>query len=123
MIPEILDRLKTSPEKKDQWSFYGHLTAYWASIYGHRGGVFQNLTMKEVEDARATATEGHFVINISAHKTSQAFGAAQLALDQEEYGWLEEFLSLRSNLVGGRVANYFFFTSKATSCKNLNKYF
>lgn len=25
--------LKTAVEKKDQWSFYGHLTAYWASIY------------------------------------------------------------------------------------------
>lgn len=52
-------------EKKDQWSFYGHLTAYWASIYGHRGGVFQNLTIKEVEDARKTVTEGNFVINVS----------------------------------------------------------
>ncbi len=28
--------LKTAVEKKDQWSFYGHLTAYWASIYWHQ---------------------------------------------------------------------------------------
>ncbi len=120
--------------------------------------MFQNLTIKEVDDARKTASEGHFVINvsgslsvclslsfslsvwlykkkkkhlccfslflqISAHKTNQAFGAAQLALDQEEYGWLEEFLSLRSTLVGGKDAKYFFYTSKTSSCKNLNQYF
>ncbi|KAL1249532.1 hypothetical protein QQF64_020537 [Cirrhinus molitorella] len=118
-----LNCLKSGAEKKDQWSFYGHLTAYWASIYGHRGGVFQNLTIKEVEDARKTESEGHFVINISADKTNQAFGAAQLALDEEEYRWLEEFLALRSTLVGGNDAKYFFFTSKPSSCKNLNKYF
>ncbi|XP_016380028.1 uncharacterized protein LOC107717704 [Sinocyclocheilus rhinocerous] len=123
MIPEILNRLKTAVEKKDQWSFYGHLTTYWASIYGHRGGVFQNLTIKEVEDTRKTVTEDKFVINISAHKTNQAFGAAQLALDQEEYGWLQQFLSLRSTLVGCKNAHYFFFTSKLSSCKNLNQYF
>ncbi|XP_016373395.1 uncharacterized protein LOC107712588 [Sinocyclocheilus rhinocerous] len=121
-IPEILNKFST-PLKKDQWSFYGHLTAYWASIYGHRGGVFQNLTIKEVEDSRKTVTEDKFVINISAHKTNQAFGPAQLALDQEEYGWLQQFLSLRSTLVGGKNAHYFFFTSKLSSCKNLNQYF
>ncbi|RXN37522.1 hypothetical protein ROHU_001978 [Labeo rohita] len=122
-IPEILDLLESGAERKTQWSFYGHLTAYWASIYGHRCGVFQNLTIQEVEDAHKTGSEGHFVINISAHKTNQAFGAAQLALDKEEYGWLEKFLSLRSTLLGGKDATYFFFTSKAGSCKNLNQYF
>lgn len=62
-------------------------------------------------------------LQISAHKTNQAFGAAQLAMDAEEYGWLEEFLSMRSTLVGGKDAHYFFFTSKPSSCKNLNQYF
>lgn len=112
------DRLKSGAEKKDQWSFYGHLTTYWASIFGHCSGVFQNMSSKEVEDAHKTASEGQLVINvsgslsvclslsfcmvflkkclcrfllflqISAHKTNQAFGAAQLALDQEKYGWM-----------------------------------
>ncbi|KAL0152501.1 hypothetical protein M9458_052224 [Cirrhinus mrigala] len=111
-IPEILDLLESGAEKKTQWSFYGHLTAYWASIYGHRSRVFQNLTIQEVEDVHKTGSEGHFVINISAHKTNQAFGAAQLALDKEEYGWLEKFLSLRSTLLGGKDATYFFFYFK-----------
>ncbi|RXN14519.1 hypothetical protein ROHU_009064 [Labeo rohita] len=115
--------LKSDPEKKHQWSFYGHLTTYWASIYGHRSGVFQNLTIQEVVEARQRASEGCFVIEILAHKTNQAFGAAQLALDQEEYVWLEQFLSIRSTLVGGNDTKYFFFTSKPSSCKNLNQYF
>ncbi|RXN14505.1 hypothetical protein ROHU_009048 [Labeo rohita] len=114
---------KVAQEKKHQWSFYGHLTAYWASIYGHRSGVFQNLTIQEVEEARQMASEGCFVIKILAHKTNQAFGAAQLALDQEAYGWVEQFLSIWSTLVGGNDVKYFFFTSKPSSCKNLNQYF
>ncbi|CAM4568603.1 unnamed protein product [Leuciscus chuanchicus] len=122
-IPEILACLRKSGDKKDLWSFYGHLTAYLACIYGHRGGVFQNMTIKEVEEGQQTAREGIYVINISTHKTNQAFWAAQLALDAEEYGWLQEFLSIRSTLVGGKDAHYLFFTSKPSSCKNLNQYF
>ncbi|KAK9976842.1 hypothetical protein ABG768_018665 [Culter alburnus] len=60
---------------------------------------------------------------ISTHKTNQAFGAAQLALSGEEYGWLTDFLDMRPYLVGGETAHYFFFTSKPSSCKNLNQYF
>lgn len=44
-------------------------------------------------------------------------------MNAEEYGWLEEFLSMRSILVGGENAHYFFFTSKPSYCKNLNQYF
>ncbi|XP_067249026.1 uncharacterized protein [Chanodichthys erythropterus] len=123
MIPEILACLRKSGDKKNQWSFYGHLTAYLACLYGHRGAVFQNMTIKEVEEAQQTAREGTYVITISAHKTNQAFGAAQLAMDAQEYEWLEEFLSMRSILVGGKDAHYFFFTSKPSICKNLNQYF
>ncbi|CAM4733718.1 unnamed protein product [Leuciscus chuanchicus] len=98
---------RTRKVRKDQWSFYGHLTAYLASIFGHCDGVFQNMTIGE----------------ISSHKTNQAFGAAQLALSEEEYGWMREFLAVREYLVGGSDAHYFFFTSKPSSCKNLNQYF
>ncbi|XP_056094661.1 uncharacterized protein LOC130073220 [Rhinichthys klamathensis goyatoka] len=122
-IPEILASLRKSGDKKDQWSFYGHLTAYLACIYGHHDWVFQNITIKEVEEGQQTAREGSYVINISTHKINQAFWAAQLALDAEEYGWLQEFLSMRSTLVGGKDAHYLFFTSKPSSCKNLNQYF
>ncbi|XP_073729772.1 uncharacterized protein [Misgurnus anguillicaudatus] len=47
-IPEVLDQLENDLQQKTQFSFYGYLTAYYASIYGHRLGVFQNLTIREV---------------------------------------------------------------------------
>ncbi|XP_048010905.1 uncharacterized protein LOC125244732 [Megalobrama amblycephala] len=122
-IPDILAHLRETADRALQWSFYGHLTAYLACIYGHRGGVFQNMTIAEVEVAKTGSQEGCFVINISTHKTNQAFGAAQLALSGEEYGWLADFLDMRPYLVGGEHAHYFFFTSKPSSCKNLNQYF
>ncbi len=59
------ESLKTQPESKDQWSFYGHLTAYLASIYGHRGGVFQNMLIKEVEGAKKSTSGDSYVINVS----------------------------------------------------------
>lgn len=57
--------LRKSGDKKNQWSFYGHLTAYLACLYGHRGAVFQNMTIKEVEEAQQTAREGTYVITVS----------------------------------------------------------
>ncbi|XP_067301019.1 uncharacterized protein [Pseudorasbora parva] len=122
-IPKILARLCQSPNRNDQWSFYGHLTAYFACIYGHRSGVFQNMTIQEVEAARKNSKDGCYVINISTHKTNQAFGAAQLALNEEEFEWMTGFLELRPYMVGGADPTYFFFTSKPSSCKNLNQYF
>ncbi|KAI7807084.1 hypothetical protein IRJ41_019463, partial [Triplophysa rosa] len=58
-------RLKTTPTSKDQWMFYGHLTAYLATIYGHRGGMFQNMLVEEVTGARKTDPAGNFLINVS----------------------------------------------------------
>lgn len=37
----LTPRLKVTGDRKDQWSFYGHLTACPACICGHRGGLFQ----------------------------------------------------------------------------------
>ncbi|XP_039528819.1 uncharacterized protein LOC120479993 [Pimephales promelas] len=122
-IAEILACLKVTLDRKDQWSFYGHLTAYLACIYGHRSGVFQNMTIAEVEAARQATMDGCYVINISTHKTNQAFGAAQMAVTETEYQWMAEFLAMREELVGGGDAHYFFFTSKPSPCKNLNQYF
>ncbi|XP_065096456.1 uncharacterized protein [Paramisgurnus dabryanus] len=122
-IPEILARLRETISSKDQWSFYGHMTAYLASIFGHRGGVYQNMTIEEVEGARKSSTGDSYLINIATHKTNQQFGAAQMSLTGEEYGWMTDFLSMRSLLTGGEEAKYFFFTSKPNFCRNLNAYF
>ncbi|XP_073730814.1 uncharacterized protein [Misgurnus anguillicaudatus] len=123
IIPGLLDQLEEDGLQKTQFQLYGHLTAYFASIYGHRLGVFQNLTMEEVKKAVKSASSGSYLINISLHKTNQAFGPAQLSLTPEEYSWFRRFLAMRDNLVGGPDATHFFYTSTPNPCKNLNNHF
>ncbi|XP_073781499.1 uncharacterized protein isoform X3 [Danio rerio] len=122
-IPALLDSLESNPSTRQQWRFYGFLTGYLTSISGHRCGVFQNLTIQEVEEASRSPDESAYVINITTHKTNRAFGAAQLSLNREEYSWFRRFLALRAGLPGGSQATYFFFTSRASPCRTLNKYF
>ncbi|CAM4574692.1 unnamed protein product [Leuciscus chuanchicus] len=106
-----------------QWEFYGHLSAYLAALYGHRGGVYQNMTISEVEEAQECPNENVFLINIQLHKTNQAFVPAQIAVTKEEYDWMLRFLKIRRRLPGGSSAKYFFFTSTTNVCKKLVTYF
>ncbi|XP_057204406.1 translation initiation factor IF-2-like [Triplophysa rosa] len=122
-IPRLLDQLEKDSNQKTQFMLYGYLTAFFASIYGHRCGVFQNLTIQEVEQATRSSSTSAFLINVALHKTNQAFGPAQLSLTCEEYGWFRHLLRLRDGLVGGPSARYFFYTSTPNPCKNLNNYF
>ncbi|RXN15049.1 hypothetical protein ROHU_028371 [Labeo rohita] len=122
-IPELLTLLENNPSQKVQWQFYGHFAALLSSIYGHRGGVFQNITIQEVLAAQKSTSQKAYLINVTSHKTNQAFGPAQIALTEEEYGWVQRFLRLKDQLPGGTEAKYFFFTSTPNPCKNLNNYF
>ncbi|CAM4574988.1 unnamed protein product [Leuciscus chuanchicus] len=123
-IPKILDLLESDEATTTlQWEFYGHLSAYLAALYGHRGGVYQNMTIREVEEAQECPTENVFLINIQCHKTNQAFGPAQIAVTREEFDWMQRFLKIRRRLPGGSTAKYFFFTSTSNVCKKLVTYF
>ncbi|XP_051538590.1 uncharacterized protein LOC127431957 isoform X1 [Myxocyprinus asiaticus] len=129
-IPDILTcsvlfaaLLENNPSPKLQWSFYGHFSAYLASIYGHRGGVFQNMKMDEVVGAKWSTNDGAYLINVAEHKTNQAFGVAQISLFEEEYEWGRRFINIKDELPGGADATFFFFTSRPNPCKNLNNYF
>ncbi|XP_048014984.1 uncharacterized protein LOC125247624 isoform X2 [Megalobrama amblycephala] len=121
-IPELLATLESVPTAKNMWRFYGHFSAFLASIYGHRGGVYQNMTIQEVGGMRKSTSEKSYVINIESHETNQAYGPAQVVLLEEEYERARRFLVLRSKLSGGKDG-HFFFTSTPNSCKNLNSYF
>ncbi|XP_051993073.1 uncharacterized protein LOC127651336 [Xyrauchen texanus] len=115
--------LEENYAQKTQFRFYGHLTAYLSSIYGHRCGVFQNMLIEEVEGAKKSQQQNAYLINVTMHKTNQAFGPAQMSLEPEEYEWCQRFLKIRNELVGGPDARFFFFTSTPNPCKNLNSYF
>ncbi|CAM4539474.1 unnamed protein product [Leuciscus chuanchicus] len=123
-IPKILSQLESDVATTSlQWEFYGHLSAYLAALYGHRGGVYQNMMISEVEEAQECPNENVFLINIQLHKTNQAFGPAQIAVTKEEYDWMLRFLKIRRRLPGGSSAKYFFFTSTTNVCKKLVTYF
>lgn len=122
-IPDLLSLLENDPNQKNQWQFYGHFAALLSALYGHRGGVFQNITMQEVLGAQRSVSEKAYLINVTSHKTNQYFGPAQIALTEEEWGWVQRFLSIKDKLPGGTNPKYLFFTSTPNPCKNLNNYF
>ncbi|XP_035989333.1 uncharacterized protein LOC118561404 [Fundulus heteroclitus] len=79
-IPDILDQLSADPSPKNRRKFFGYVSVYLASLYGHRTGVLRNMTVSEVDEAQQDAKPGDdgFVINVKEHKTNRAFGPAQL---------------------------------------------
>ncbi|CAL8403592.1 unnamed protein product [Boreogadus saida] len=60
----------------------GYLTGYVAILTGHRPVVFNSLKKKEVGE----------------HKTQRSFGHAQVALFEEEYGWLRRLMDISNCL-------------------------
>ncbi|XP_076852287.1 uncharacterized protein LOC143505579 isoform X2 [Brachyhypopomus gauderio] len=121
-IPEILKSLEGRRSIKLQRSFYGHLTAYLSCIYGHRTGVYQNLQVEEVLQAKHHPEMDVYLINVESHKTNETFGVAQLLLTAEEYGWFRSYIKLRNGLPGGKISKFFFSNSTPNTCKNLNEY-
>ncbi|XP_035994633.1 uncharacterized protein LOC118563644 isoform X1 [Fundulus heteroclitus] len=99
-IPELLDELSEDPNPEARRRFYGYLSVYLASLYGHRTGVLKNMTVSEVDEAQQEATVGQagFVINVKEHKTNRAFGPAQLYLTVEEFSWVEQWMIIREKL-------------------------
>ncbi|XP_073802858.1 uncharacterized protein [Danio rerio] len=77
-IPALLDSLESNPSTRQQWRFYGFLTGYLTSIPGHRCGVFQNLTIQEVEEASRSPDESSYVNNAkNAHSSEDRRKVAQ----------------------------------------------
>ncbi|XP_057184140.1 uncharacterized protein LOC130550655 [Triplophysa rosa] len=123
-IPEALALLEKDPTPKIQWKFYGLFSAFLLYVFGHRGGVFQNMTIQEVMETKRSSTENTFLINIKTQGTNEMYGPAQIVLmEEEEYEWALRFLRLKDQLPGGLGAKFFFFVSTPNPCKNLNNYF
>ncbi|KAK7881424.1 hypothetical protein WMY93_029833 [Mugilogobius chulae] len=67
-IPGILDKIEEAPpfEKCLRYKFFGYLSAYFASIYGHRTGVFTKMLRSEVEEAFGDESTG-YAIGVTNH--------------------------------------------------------
>ncbi|XP_071212416.1 uncharacterized protein [Salvelinus alpinus] len=120
-IPEVLKTLEETRTQRNQYRFYGYLCAYFTSIYGHRPGLYKNMLVKEVEEAKCDQS-GVYLINVGEHKTNREYGMVQMSLTKEEYSWFTDFLKFKHCLSGGKKARHFFFNSTNTQMKNLPAY-
>ncbi|KAK1875433.1 tRNA modification GTPase MnmE [Dissostichus eleginoides] len=50
-IPKLLSKLENQHSNSSLWKLQGYVAAYLASLYGHRLGVFLNMTDLEVSEA------------------------------------------------------------------------
>ncbi|XP_007562280.2 uncharacterized protein LOC103145005 [Poecilia formosa] len=101
VIPRLLDQLEEDSSGDVMRRFFGLLSLYICSVYGHRTGVLQNMTVLEVAEARSAKDEEldeGFLINVKEHKTNRAFGSAQVFLTPEEFRWIERWLTVRAGL-------------------------
>lgn len=65
------ERLQENRTVNSQRRLYGYMCAYLASIYGHRAGVFQNMTVAQVKSAKHNPKAGTYLINVSANFSSR----------------------------------------------------
>ncbi|KAJ4919447.1 hypothetical protein JOQ06_022221 [Pogonophryne albipinna] len=71
----------------DQSNLFGYVTPYLASLYGHRLGVFLNMTDEQVSQAVYGPEGNDYLIKVEDHKTNESFGTAKLLLSYQEYSW------------------------------------
>ncbi|XP_069580779.1 uncharacterized protein [Brachyistius frenatus] len=121
-IPELLDILEEDHIPVHRFLFYGYLTAYWSCLFGHRPGVFTNLTDTEVVEAKRHGGQQGYLLHIKEHKTSKTFGEAQMYLTPAEFRWLERWLSIKGRVKKGQRNKFLLFTKGKGPCKHLNTY-
>ncbi|XP_073730792.1 uncharacterized protein [Misgurnus anguillicaudatus] len=116
-IPDALDLLDSDPSSKNQWRFYRLFSAYLACLFGHWGGVLQNMTIAEVMGAKYSHSEKAYLINITSHKTNHVYGPAQIVLNKDEYTWALRFLEVKDKLPGGPQPSSFFSHPRRTPAR------
>ncbi|XP_034080988.1 uncharacterized protein LOC117551982 isoform X2 [Gymnodraco acuticeps] len=117
-IPQLLDVMTSNPTNATRTLLYGYMTLNWSCIYGHRPGVYSNMTNAEVRKAETTGTAFGFLIHVSNHKTANVFGEAQLYLTIEEFGWMKRWLEIKGTLTGTNN-RYFLCTAGKNPSRNL----
>ncbi|XP_034076558.1 uncharacterized protein LOC117549075 [Gymnodraco acuticeps] len=112
-IPQLLDVMASNPTTATRLLLYGYMTLHWSCIYGHRPGVYSNMTNTEVRKAETTGTAFGYLIH-----TANAFGEAQLYLTIEEFGWMKRWLEIKGTLTCTQN-RYFLYTAGKNPSRNL----
>lgn len=73
-IPQLLDMMADDGSAHLRHRFYGYLAALVTTLYGHRIGVLINMTVSEVEAAKAEERSESlgFVVNVSCERLAQS---------------------------------------------------
>ncbi|XP_033969517.1 uncharacterized protein LOC117469244 [Trematomus bernacchii] len=122
-IPKLFSRLEKQHTSMAQGNLFGYVTAYLASLYGHRLGVFLNMTDVQVSQAVHGPEKDDYLIKVEEHKTNESFGTAKLLLTDKEYGWLIDLIQLKTKLAKGKpMSKYVFFNTTFSQDRNLTKY-
>ncbi|XP_034092893.1 uncharacterized protein LOC117560180 [Gymnodraco acuticeps] len=122
-IPKLLSQLEKRHTYLDQCSLFGYVTAYLASLYGHRLGVFLNMTDEQVSQAVYEPEGNDYLIKVEDHKTNESFGTAKLLLSDKEYGWFLAIIRLKRKWAKGvKLSKYVFHNTTFSADKNLTKY-
>ncbi|KAI4794417.1 hypothetical protein KUCAC02_032070 [Chaenocephalus aceratus] len=100
-IPKLLSKLEVQHFNMDQWKLFGYVTGFLASLYGHRLGVFLNMTGGQVTKAVHCPEKGDYLLKVEEHKTNQSFGLAKMLLSSQEYGWLLSSIQMKNRLTAG----------------------
>ncbi|KAJ4918478.1 hypothetical protein JOQ06_022060 [Pogonophryne albipinna] len=64
-IPKLISKLESEFSHANLWKLYGYVTAYLASLYGHRLGVFLNMTDVEVSQAVYGPEKDDYLIKVN----------------------------------------------------------
>ncbi|KAK1876435.1 Hydroxycinnamoyltransferase 2 [Dissostichus eleginoides] len=122
-IPKLLSRLEEQHTTTDQCNLFGYVAAYLASLYGHRLGVFLNMTDVQVSQAVHGPEKNDYLLKMEDHKTNESFGTAKMLLSDQEYGWLMDIIHLKTKWANGKkMSKYVFFNTTFSPDKNLTKY-
>ncbi|XP_029281733.1 uncharacterized protein LOC115003935 [Cottoperca gobio] len=85
-IPQLLDELEEEYTTNLRFRLYGFMCGYWSCVFGHRPGVYSNMTDTEFRQALASGGEQGYLIHVKEHNTNKSFGEAQLFLTDVEFG-------------------------------------
>ncbi|KAK5875307.1 hypothetical protein CesoFtcFv8_027799 [Champsocephalus esox] len=122
-IPKLLSKLEVQHCNMDQWKLFGYVTGFLASLYGHRLGVFLNMTDGQVTKAVHCPEKGDYLLKVEEHKTNQSFGLAKMLLSSQEYGWLLSSIQMKNRLTAGSAKpKYVFFKTNASPSSLLTRY-
>ncbi|KAJ4924406.1 hypothetical protein JOQ06_000646 [Pogonophryne albipinna] len=122
-IPKLLSKLEVQHCNMDQWKLFGYVTGFLASLYGHRLGVFLNMTDGQVTKAVHCPEKGDYLLKVEEHKTNQSFGMAKMLLSSQEYGWLLSIIQIKNRLAAGSAkSKYVFFNTNASPSTLLTRY-